>query len=95
MAKELADLANEYDSSVNKAYGFDHTKDCPSTGGAGGGKKEIDDCCGEYPMRFPYSTEDGKRGCCSGKTFDAQNLLCCPDGSIRHGLSCCHGYLKI
>ena len=37
-------------------------------------------------MRFPYSTEEGKRGCCSGKTFDAQNLLCCPDGSIRHGL---------
>ena len=45
-------------------------------------------------MRFPYSTEEGKRGCCSGKTFDAQNLLCCPDGSIRHGLSCSHRFLK-
>ena len=27
-------------------------------------------CCGNFPNRFPYSTKQGTRGCCDGRTFN-------------------------
>ena len=40
------------------------------------------ECCGNYPDRFPFNSENGTRGCCHGKTFDSANLMCCVDGSV-------------
>ena len=44
------------------------------------------DCCGQYPQRFPYRTQGGDRGCCenpngAGVTYNANFLQCCADGS--------------
>merc|ERR1712084_50855 len=38
-------------------------------------------CCGAYPNRFPYKTNNGARGCCSGATYATALLECCPNGS--------------
>jgi len=53
-------------------------------------------CCGDYPTRFPYRTKNGKRGCCSGKTYDTTVLSCCLDGEMRpigtcQGCDCING----
>ncbi|CAG5089189.1 Oidioi.mRNA.OKI2018_I69.PAR.g12119.t1.cds [Oikopleura dioica] len=36
-----------------------------------------DQCCGTYPTRYPYNTEDGSRGCCNGHTFNSLTHECC------------------
>jgi len=38
-------------------------------------------CCGDYPERFPYKTNDGARGCCVATTFATALLECCGNGS--------------
>lgn len=53
-------------------------------------------CCGEYPKRFPFRTKNGKRDCCSGKTYDTRVLSCCMDGEMRpvgtcEDCDCIHG----
>lgn len=40
-------------------------------------------CCGEYPVRFPYKTQGGSRGCCINKTYNADVNNCCSDGSTK------------
>lgn len=40
------------------------------------------ECCGEYPIRFPFK-QSGDRGCCQGTTFDEGIFQCCQDGSIE------------
>merc|ERR1712173_143386 len=41
-------------------------------------------CCGEYPNRFPYGIENGRR-CCGGKTYNSGVKECCDsnDSDIR------------
>ena len=39
--------------------------------------------CGKSPQWFPYSTNNGQRSCCNGKTYDTSILMCCEDGNIR------------
>ena len=36
-----------------------------------------DQCCGTYPTRYPYNSEDGNRGCCNGHTFNSLTHECC------------------
>ena len=64
LATELADLSGEYD----EAYGenFD-VAECPTGNGNGTPNRQVDQCCGQYPERFPYASENGIRGCCNGK----------------------------
>merc|ERR1712071_563547 len=38
-------------------------------------------CCGEYPERFPYKTNNGARDCCVATTFATALLECCGNGS--------------
>lgn len=38
-------------------------------------------CCGSFPSRFPYKTNQGARDCCNGATFATALLECCPSGS--------------
>lgn len=39
-------------------------------------------CCGAYPARFPYKTQQGARQCCVDTTFNPLLLECCPDNSL-------------
>merc|ERR1712226_896842 len=41
------------------------------------------ECCGDYPMRFPYRADNG-RACCSGKTFLTDVHFCCDGGLSLH-----------
>ena len=88
LAQDLSDLSEEYSDEYHNVKGyFDHTSQCYAGGNAG--PRTIDQCCGEYPNRFPFSSENGNLGCCNGKTFDSANLMCCSDGTIQVQ---CEGY---
>merc|ERR1711981_398409 len=73
---------NNYDYSKwnnknNNLFTFDHDNVCVQSINT-----PMDDCCGTYPLRFPYSS--ATRDCCdqSGKTYGATED-CCNDGSIK------------
>ena len=59
---------NEYNSYYGNANGWNPSKSCKATLIS---KGPADKCCGEYPMRYPFNSEDGARDCCNGKTFNA------------------------
>merc|ERR1712048_817091 len=40
---------------------------------------------GTFPARYPFNSEDGARGCCNGKTFNAVSLECCQDTLLSVG----------
>ena len=63
------------------AGGFDPIARCVKSS-TGNGSGSTDSCCGTYPNRFPFHSENGARACCYGKTYDANALSCCADGSI-------------
>ena len=66
----------EYNSYYANAYGWDPHTSCKSNLNA---KGPADSCCGTYPNRFPFSSEDGGRGCCGDKTYNIGSLDCCSD----------------
>lgn len=66
-------LANRHEN------GFDTNLNCPINNGPSSDKA----CCGFYPLRFPYKTYNGERGCCYGHTFNAEMNVCCEDGKSR------------
>ena len=35
------------------------------------------ECCGDYPLRFPFKTKNGERGCCKDVTYDTNMHNCC------------------
>jgi len=37
-------------------------------------------CCGSFPARFPYKTNNGARDCCVDTTFATALLECCANG---------------
>lgn len=78
LAETLYTLANSF-NQANHFNNFDIGQ-CTTVGT---GLTIIhNECCGSYPNRFPFNTENGARGCCHGKTFDSENLMCCVDGRI-------------
>lgn len=43
---------------------------------------EPDQCCGKYPDRFPYHSDE--KQCCRGKLFNPDHTECCPtSGEVR------------
>ena len=40
------------------------------------------DCCGDYPLRYPYKHNGGKQ-CCGQHTYNIYVKNCCRDGSVR------------
>lgn len=81
---QLAQSLYEYSYDFNQDYmaskGFDPAQECKASREGGQQTSLVDSCCGTSPNRFPFYSDNGKRACCNGKTFDAQNLVCCPDG---------------
>merc|ERR1712062_418225 len=47
------------------------------------GIKSEKECCGSYPLRYPYKHLNGDRGCCGEKTYNTQMMMCCDDGSVK------------
>merc|ERR1739848_344116 len=63
-----------FDPSLLHSLGNFHPRDdCPIDGGHSQSGK---DCCGEYPIRFPYKHLDGERGCCGQRTYMTAVLQC-------------------
>jgi len=73
-------------ASLTEYGGFDAQVQCVSGGGAGAGKP--DQCCGDFPKRFPFYSNNGKRECCSGKTYNTYSLECCASGEVK-GIGSC------
>lgn len=71
-----------FDDSKQHSSGFDPELDCTRIPGPASPKE----CCGDYPMRFPYRTLNGDRQCCNGATFNAAVTSCCSDGTVA--ISC-------
>lgn len=47
-----------------------------------------DECCGQYPVRFPYASNFGSRECCGSKTFQTDKHECCAPNIIRPSGGC-------
>lgn len=60
---------------------FNPADDCPIIPGPPSPKE----CCGDYPVRYPFKTLDGDRACCGQRTFDDTIFDCCGDNSIQMG----------
>jgi len=58
---------------------FNPKDDCPIDGGV---QIEGKECCGEYPIRFPFKTLNGDRACCVQRTYNTNNKQCC-DGVVK------------
>lgn len=75
--------------SLTEYGGFDPNVQCVSGGtGAGASGRKPDQCCGDYPKRFPFFAGEGQRACCAGKTYNTDSLECCPSGDIKGVGSC-------
>jgi len=72
----------KWNNKNNNLYTFDAEGTCVQTV-----NEPADDCCGDYPMRYPYPS--ATRDCCdvSGKTYGLTQD-CCLDGSIVSMGSC-------
>ena len=72
----------EFDPSLKHDLGnFNAKEECVIKQGQHG--KSDKQCCGNYPLRFPYKTLNGDRGCCVKKTYNTLRLQCCSDGSLK------------
>jgi len=69
-----------FDASLKHDLGLWHGKDdCPIKSGT----KSDKECCGTYPLRFPYKHLNGDRQCCGEHTFNAVTMQCCAGNVIK------------
>ena len=67
------------DSSLSNANGFQQDQICNFGTGQIQGPVE---CCGAYPERFKYRTNQGQNGCCVSEVYDTGMMECCANGSV-------------
>lgn len=83
---ELAERLAEYESIWQEKWhaqrnpDFDRKKECFTPLNQ---KYEVDQCCGSYPARYPYSSRQGVKDCCGSKIYSNEFSQCCPDNSIK------------
>merc|ERR1712176_289085 len=65
-----------FESQYKHEYGFSYDQ-CEPTNGIEGQRE----CCGYYPIRYPYNYEIGKR-CCYTNVYSMDTHKCCPGGVI-------------
>merc|ERR1712150_208361 len=68
------------DPMKQHSMGFDHSSICHAKGVGASSEHE---CCGIYPLRYPFKTYDGLRECCGQVTFNTDIMECCGDGIPR------------
>merc|ERR1712165_629129 len=79
----LAD--NTLNMTLSGWYGFDGTI-CTGASAAGttlNPPLPAQQCCGAYPNRFPYRTQNGNRACCVDTTYNTLVLECCPTNVLN------------
>ena len=102
LAYQFSNLLSEFDEShvTTRDGGFDVTtcrnnKNAASGSGSGSGSNSQSGsssdemlCCGHYPNRFPFNTQNGNRACCetedetgNGVTYNSNLYECC-SGSL-------------
>lgn len=75
-------LTGNVDTGLKHNNGFNRDAMCVGKGTEVKGRA----CCGAYPNRFYFATEEGVRACCVDRTYDTtQGLQCCDDGKIEAG----------
>jgi len=86
--KDIVANDNKWKRSRHLKFGFD-TAECvaePSIGLAARGLTHNPDpvksCCGNYPQRFPYSTDT--KSCCGAVTYSNNLHECCSPGDVRN-----------
>ena len=87
LAKQMVTLVmrGEFDPrNVHSNPEFDASRQCEWTGNY----ETHDECCGTYPLRFPFSTGYGNRACCMNKTYNTAEGICCDDGVVSGSGSC-------
>jgi len=67
---------------------FDPPTQCIKSFSTGSGQEGPPECCGDYPERFPYKSQNGARNCCGNKTYDVTMFECCSDGSLAATGTC-------
>lgn len=71
-----------FDASLKHSLGIFDPDTCVV--GANGGSNWVDDqCCGNYPTRFPFKSKDGARACCGHRTYSVALQQCCLDGTVN------------
>lgn len=81
LALELAEHENEWNQQFHERQSdFDRRKECFTPLNQ---RWEVDQCCGTYPARYPYSSHQGVRDCCGSKIYSNEYSQCCSDGSIQ------------
>jgi len=87
LALELAEHENEWNVQYHERQSdFDRKKECFTPLNQ---KWEVDQCCGTYPARYPYSSHQGVRDCCGSKIYSKEYSQCCSDGSIQDANDTC------
>jgi len=73
---------------------FDAASECgaieqPATGGNGGqgstgsnGQTNTPDCCGDYPIRYSFNSDNGNKDCCGQHVFNVNVMTCCDDDNV-------------
>lgn len=74
LAQELASMAAKFNEKLSKEGGFRKSRECSWKAHDWA---PPDECCGEYPSRFPYNSNFGETQCCSKQVYQPGKGLCC------------------
>lgn len=81
LAMQLAEHENEWSVQYSEQQSdFDRKKQCFTPLNQ---KYEVDQCCGSYPARYPYSSRQGVKDCCGNKVYSNEFSQCCAGGNIK------------
>lgn len=79
LALRLAELAPVFNEKFSRAGGFDKSQ-CQWK--LRTGPNPPDECCGNYPNRFPYNTNFGDQQCCKDEVYRPNDGQCCVKGRV-------------
>jgi len=75
--------AFKFEDNYKHENGFVPVDGCPISPGIFSSKE----CCGEYPTKFPFKTNNGVRKCCGDQVYESEVWMCCED-SDTIAISC-------
>jgi len=75
--------------SYTTQSGFDRSENCMIADKPDLGNQ----CCGEYPSRYPFSSQFD-RSCCGGRTYNPLYYDCCEGNTVKLSGMCWTGTLK-
>lgn len=78
LALKLAVFEEDWDPNNTDEHFFDRGQCITGQG------QRVDECCGVYPKRYPFSTNQGTRGCCGERIYSKEYFQCCNDSDITN-----------